>query len=104
MRTKQGNILLAEVTSLVRPVQHHFDDRREASEGGTCFKYKLFHKTSPGVRTRSSQRGPRHLAGSSCGLARMGPHATDPRALFSGHRFIAVFVLLCTFAHAKGLA
>lgn len=45
----QGMILTAETTSLMRPVQHHYDDRRAASEGGTCFKYKLFHKTTSGV-------------------------------------------------------
>ncbi len=46
----QGKILTAETTSMLRPVQHHYDDRRAASEGGTCFKYKLFHKTTSGVR------------------------------------------------------
>mmetsp|Transcript_22632 Transcript_22632/g.62819 ORF Transcript_22632/g.62819 Transcript_22632/m.62819 type:complete len:1017 (+) Transcript_22632:224-3274(+) len=50
VKNVQGNILIVEVTSLMRPVQHHYDDRRAASEGGTCFKYKLFHKTTAGVR------------------------------------------------------
>uniref|UniRef100_A0A061R523 SAP domain-containing protein n=1 Tax=Tetraselmis sp. GSL018 TaxID=582737 RepID=A0A061R523_9CHLO len=40
----KDGILRVELTSITRPVQHHYGDLRPASEGGTCYKYKLFHK------------------------------------------------------------
>jgi hypothetical protein len=45
----QGNVIRVKSTMISRPVQHHFDDLRPSSEGGTCYKYKLFHKPAATV-------------------------------------------------------